>query len=153
MRHCDLRMKHIPSGIGNLAVQEFKQIIFVRRQGLWSNAGLEFLHIAFCSELVQSTQNWVIKWLNFFEHLLPSDGCFWWLWYPKWQLGNDIHCFKIWVLQKQMWWMQVHYQLKFDMPPAGYSFINYDMTGGKKSYSFWEVGWCFKWTPLLRLLL
>ena len=27
--------------------------------------------------------------------------------------------------------IQVHYQLKFDMPQAGYSCINYDMTGGK----------------------
>jgi hypothetical protein len=28
--------------------------------------------------------------------------------------------------------IQVHYQLKFDKPQAGYSYINYDMTEGEK---------------------
>ena len=95
MRLCKLQMKHIPLGIGNLMVQEFKKIILVERQGLWSNAGFEFLHIGCCSELVQSTQNYIFKWQWVINDWL---SVFWWLHYPKWQLGNDRHCFEISVL-------------------------------------------------------
>ena len=129
MRLCKLQMMHIPLGVpGNLIAQEFNQIIFVRRQGLWSNGGLEFLHITFCSEMGQSIQDWVFKWLhrclkwqfinNWFSLLFLG------LHYPKWLLGNDIHCLKYEYTKISWIRIQIHYQLKFDMPQAGYSCIS-----------------------------
>ena len=80
--------------------------------------------------------------------------------YPKWLPGNDIHCLKYEYTKISWIRIQIHYQLKFDMPQAGYSCISMiSQQLKKKSYSCWEnlevfreLGWCSKQIAVFRLL-